>query len=429
MSDDERLDFRKLPPVDWDVAAPERFSQTLLRHANVCPRSAALYLRHHGGGASHPLDRGSAFHLFAERMALELKSSGSPSYWQPAQHEDVILAQREVASMTKVMVDEILDAPENGFVVPHWEAEHVRTMAYHLALGWPGVCEDMESLYGVERKFVLDLPSGRTVSGKVDLLLWPEPLEVEVVDYKSSLAVPDQGDFEDSFQPRLYGALVLFGCPVEKLEDGTEVRLDPIGEHIQRVKGRQIHPRARPKWDEHGHVELVERSATWSRKDLIDFIHDVDRARARIEHGVATRDWPARHGKHCAECPSEPECPLPRDLRRFAGAINTAAEASEAMEWALRMGERVTRTKKEVRAFAEHEGEQGRPTALPVGTETFDFETSWRRQLRRRGREADWEGLEAAASQPDFDIRDWVKESPANAYKRVRSTNGGTDNR
>jgi hypothetical protein len=88
------------------------------------------------------------------------------------------------------------------------------------------------------------------------------------------------------------------------------------------------------------------------------------------------------------------------------------------MEWAQRMGERVTKTKKEVREFAKTQGEQGKPTALVVGTEVHDFVTGWGRAVRRRGRETDWEGLEAAATQPDFRLRDWIEERPSTSFKK-----------
>jgi hypothetical protein len=438
----EAVDYRHLPPVEEKVDRPSRFSQTLVRHANYCPRSAFLYLKYKGG-VSIPMDRGSVLHLFAQRMTLELLARGEPSLWAPSQAEDVVVAAGEVASLTKVMVDEILDDPELGFVLPDYAADQARVAAYHLAIGWD---VDMSTVLGVERTFVLDV-GGWEIRGRIDLLTWPEPSMVVVHDYKTSLAVPDAAEFESAFQPKLYGALVMFGVPVEmhpcpgvcrdgRVQTGeresdvepcdvcggrgeVEVRGEPLGAHLRRVGARQIHPRAKPKWNEDGTVRLVDRTAYWSRKELQDFLHDVERSVRRIERGLDTGDWPARHGAHCSECPAEPECPLPRHLRRFADAIETPEQAAEAMEWAMRMGGRVTATKKEVRKFVETQAEAGGEDTLPVGTDTFGFTTSFRKSIKKNGREVDWAGLEAAVQSPDFRVDDWILERPVTEFKRL----------
>jgi hypothetical protein len=436
----DAVDYRHLPPVQETVARPSRFSQTLVRHANFCPRSAFLYIKHRGG-LSIEMDRGSVVHLFAQRMTLELLQRGEPSLWAPSEAENVVVAAGEVASLTKVMVDEILDDPELGFVLPDWAADQARVCAYHLAIGWD---VDMSTVLGVERTFVLDV-GGWEIRGRIDLLTWPDPHEMVVTDYKTSLAVPDAAEFESAFQPKLYGALVMFGVPVEQRPceecagagyynsstgherkcgvcDGAgheEVRGEPLGAHLRRVGARQIHPRAKPKWNEDGTVRLVDRTAYWSRKELQDFLHDVERSVRRIERGLDTGDWPARHGAHCSECPAEPECPLPRHLRRFADAIETPEQASEAMEWAQRMGGRVTATKKEVRKFVEARAEAGEEDRLPVGTDTFGFVTSFRKSIRKNGRDTDWSGLEAAVQSPDFRVEDWILERPVTEFKRL----------
>jgi hypothetical protein len=439
-------DWRQLPPVEETVDRPSRFSQTLVRHANYCPRSAFLYLKHKGG-LSIEMDRGSVLHLFAQRMTLELLARGEPSLWAPSQAEDVVVAAGEVASLTKVMVDEILDDPELGFVLPAYAADQARVAAYHLAIGWD---VDMGSVLGVERTFVLDV-GGWEIRGRIDLLTWPDPAEVVVTDYKTSLAMPDEEAFKQAFQPKLYGALVMFGVPIERDEcpdcsgygwtmehsagqgepfqmpcqrcdqqGYVERRGEPLGAHLRRITGRQIHPRIKPKWNDDGTVRLADRRATWSRKELQDFLHDVERSVRRVEHGLDTGDWPARHGAHCSECPAEPECPLPRHLRRFAKAIETPEQAGEAMEWAMRMGARVTATKKEVRAFVEARAEAGEEDRLQVGTDTFGFVTRFQKSIRKNGKSTDWEGLEAAVQQPDFRVQDWVEERPVTEFRRLR---------
>jgi RecB family exonuclease len=411
----EPIDYRHLPPIDFTVERPSRLSQTLVRHANSCPRSAALYLRYKGG-VSMEMDRGTALHMFHEWMVHELLKRGEPSLWAPQPGEDAVLAAGEVASMTKSVVDDILNDPANGLVVPAHEAEHARIAAYHLAIGWD--IDLANTFLGVERTFVMDV-AGWEIRGRIDLLTWPEPHRIEIMDLKTSLAVPDAAEFESAFQPKLYGALVMFGHPIEVAEDGTEVRGEPLGAHLRQVGARQVHPRAKPKWNEDGTVRLVDRTAYWSRKELQDFLHDVERSVRRIERGLDTGDWPARHGAHCSECPAEPECPLPRHLRRFADAIETPEQAAEAMEWAMRMGGRVTATKKEVRKFVETRAEAGGEDRLPVGTDTFGFATSFRKSIKKNGRDTDWAGLEAAVQSPDFRVEDWIIERPVTEFKKL----------
>jgi hypothetical protein len=432
------MDYRHLPPVDFTVERPSRLSQTLVRHADNCPRSAALYLRYKGG-VSMAMDRGTALHMFHEWMVHELLKRDEPSLWAPQPGEDAVLAAGEVASMTKGVVDDILNDPANGLVVSAHEADQARIAAYHLAIGWD---IDLKNTFlGVERTFVMDL-AGWEIRGRIDLLTWPDPHEIGIMDLKTSLAVPDAAEFESAFQPKLYGALVMFGVPVEQRPceecsgagvrgpdelhcascEGrgyVEERGEPLGAHLRRVGARQIHPRAKPKWNEDGTVRLVDRTAYWSRKELQDFLHDVERSVRRIERGLDTGDWPARHGAHCSECPAEPECPLPRHLRRFANAIETPEQAAEAMEWAQRMGGRVTATKKEVRKFVEARAEAGEDDTLPVGTDTFGFATSFRKSIKKNGRETDWAGLEAAVQAPDFRVEDWILERPVTEFKRL----------
>ena len=49
MSNPDRIDLRKLPPVEPLERRPSRLSQTALKHADACPRSGYLYLKHRGG--------------------------------------------------------------------------------------------------------------------------------------------------------------------------------------------------------------------------------------------------------------------------------------------------------------------------------------------------------------------------------------------
>lgn len=435
-------DYRRLPVVKEKVRAPDRMNQTLLAHANICPRSAFLALKHRQQPATIEMDRGTAYHLFKERMIATLVKEGAVSMYAPEEGEDPLLAAGEVASLTKTMVEEVL-RDRRDLVLPHYEREYVRQCAYHAAVAWD---VDPTTIAGIERLFVLDLENGWTVSGKVDLLSLPDAVSALVTDDKTSMSAADQETFDNRFQVKLYALLVMFGqpinfiacdacdgtgterhdsglgepCPVCKGKRGTEDRLPGIGGHLKRVTGREVYPGPKPRVLDDGRWELVQRTATWSRQQLADFRHDVQWVTDVIEHGLKTGDWPARYEKsHCGICPAEMECPLPRHLRRFAGAIDSTAKAAEAWTWAARTASRVAATKAEVRKFAEaHEGE-----VVPLDNgKVVDFVTSFSRSVKKKGKGSDWDGLLVALHGAvefgtPFRFEEWVQERPKTEFK------------
>jgi hypothetical protein len=450
MSDDEKLDLRNLPPVKHPVPSPERLSQTLLGHADRCPRAAYLYLRHHGGAPSHAMNRGTLFHTFAERLAIDLMRRGERSLVAVQPGEAWGEVETEVATITEAMVAGIMDEqPE--LVVSAADADAVRRMAYHLGLAWD---VDPTFIAGVEQKFVLDLPSGWVVSGKVDLLSLPTAYEAQVDDYKTSLHVPTQEEFEDSFQTPLYAALVAFGHPVDKVEcpicggsgqvpfdpggslhDGpamvplvkcdrcsgrghVEERRDPIGQHISRFVGRQLYPRF---LRDDGTLE--RRETAWSRTDLNDFLQDVDRTARRISHGLLTGRWPAIPGSWCSMCPSEPECPLPAYLRDWQGAVQSREQAEAVLAWTERMGDRVRKVKADVKEFAK-----GLPSGLVrvgEGDQAYELTVTQSKSLRRKGRSTDWEGFEqaierAVRGEEPLDLEFWIRPTASTNFKKVK---------
>ena len=404
MSNPDRIDLRKLPPTEPLPKRPSRLSQTALKHADACPRSGYLYLKHRGGAANHPLDRGSALHVFAERMVLELIRQGERSLYAAQPGEDEDEARRQVASLTHAMVGEILEE-RTDLVVPASEADAIRAMAYNLAVGFD---VDPQTVVGVERMFGLEV-GGWWVIGKIDLASLPGAHMAQVDDYKTSLHVPTQEEFESAFQTKLYALLLMFGVPL----DGDDLTPgESVGEYLTHVRARMLYPR---RLRQDGRV--FYRETTYSRLELEAFRGDVERLVGRVAHGIDTGDWPARYGPHCTECPAEPECPLPKHLRAFHGAINTDEQAGEALAWAMRMKDRVQSTEKEVREYVKA---QGRP--LIVDGMSFGFEVDVSRQLRRRGKHADWEGLEQGVMEAvqygaPFAIEDYVMERASNKFK------------
>jgi hypothetical protein len=305
---DRIYDPRRVEPVTWDVAAPKRVSVTLVKKADACPRDAAFYLRYGGGAQTGPLLRGSLFHLFAEKAMSMLMVHGERTLFAAQEGEDPVLAAQEVSQTTKEWVDELVE--ETGWPVCEADVDDVREMAYHFAVGND---VDPETVIACERKFVLETPDG-TLSGKVDLAALPPDGVLDVVDYKSSFAVPPQDDFDRMVQVPLYAVLILWGNPVEKrtcldcagrgwrpiegtfqyavdaLEDPTkrvpcptcdgrgsvEEVLPPLGlDEVQWVRARQVYPR----FLRDGVMSYRER--TIGRADLRDALAAAQRAMRR----------------------------------------------------------------------------------------------------------------------------------------------------
>lgn len=445
------MDWRDQPAVP-PVARPARLSQTLLRQTDRCRRAGYLYLKHQGGLPAHPLQRGEAVHLFGQRLMVELVTNGQRSLYAPGvavnprtgelQPEDPVAAAREVSTLTGVMVDEIR-AENRHLAIPASEWDDVRKMAYHLAVG---LDVDPGDVAGIERLFVLDLECGWTISGRIDLVSTPGPGVLQVDDYKSAWAVPTQADFDRRFQIPLYALLVAFGVPVARTrcecplidpaelrdEPGTvievcgrcggkgylEEREAPIGQHVEHVIGRELYPRF---MRDDGTVQYRRRGGDYgvlTRAELQTFRGDVEALAVEISERLDSGLWPAVPGDHCSECPAEGECPLPRSLRRFAGSINTKAEAAEALMWAQRMGDRVAATRKEARRFVEANG-----PVLVGDREVVEIVVSEQTKLRARAGRSDWDGLEDAALRAanygeDFRVQDWLRRTPRSEMKK-----------
>ena len=411
MSDVEPLVLREQPPVDEQVDRPERFSQTFIRHADRCLRSAFLYLRHKGGAASHELHRGSAFHLFMEKAT-----------WHLIENEEERLPP-EVAK--DLMVDVLMEHPE--LQVPQGEQDKLRMMAWHVGEGlW--FRRPWETTIAVERKFVLEVGPW-LVSGKVDYSWLDEGL-AGVWDYKSSMNMPDQQTFEAGIQLPLYACGLAFGklvreepcaCGGTWPKDGPAACLVcngrgktetlepwPILENAQEFELAEIYPAY--LWD----TGLAQRVTTISRTDLLDWQLALGATLNRVEHAFETGRWDALPGHpQCGECPAPYECPLPARLRNYAGAINTPEEAVEAAMWLEMHGGVPRAVKRELKAFA------GRPGGGPIRfgeNLVFEFQTGTRREV-------DADGLIDAAERrarfgEPFDPDDFVKVRHPLEFKR-----------
>lgn len=440
MSSDDRIDMRDLPPVapiDW----PERLSQTLARWLDRCPRAGYLYVKTGGGAPTHEMDRGSLAHGALERLMVDLIRFGGSRY--------AGAAEEELSSLTAELVAEV-EREHSEWVVSHEQKDIARLCAYHVALA---LDVDPESVVGIERKFVLELECGWTVSGKIDLASFPDAQTGQVDDYKTTMYVPPDSGW-DPFQAKLYGVLLVFGRPVDRvdcprcggtgadaakvtgLEGGGELLAvapgacpecrgrgtveelgEPIGGRLARVIGREIYPRHDPR--KKADKKLARNERSWSRLELQEFKLDLEAIGNRLTEALRTWKFPARYSTSwCGECPAENECPIPRQYRRFAGHIRTEEEAVEAWAWAQREKARVAATEAQVKNFAATQA-----VPVVVGNERWSWEISEQTKLKVRGGRADWSGLRDAIAlaleqgEP-FELGDWIKTSGRSEFKK-----------
>lgn len=383
------------------VQPPERLSQSFLRHADSCARSAYLYLRHGGGGPALNLHFGTAAHLVFERMMLDLISQGEKTLYAPAEGEDPLHAAQEVASMTAAVVDEVLrEHPE--LQVTKLGVDQLRVQAFHWATAQP---VDPETVVAVERKFVLDLDSGYTVSGKVDLAAVEGTDTLAILDWKSSWPPPaDESEPDEFFQLRFYALLVLFGQPVEHTRctacpnaataisryrggkstcecRGTgwvEHRLSPIGDGINYVKPRLVYPRV---LRQDGELHRRPERGVLTRTQVADFRADVERDVEKVARALETGEWPAVPGSHCSMCPCQAECPLPESAR--PETLDTPEDAARVLEWADRADQELRAKRRAARRYVEANG----PVRWGADkVSELDTAESWK---------TDWQKLEA----------------------------------
>jgi hypothetical protein len=273
------------------------------------------------------MDRGTAFHVFAER-AVKLMIE---------QEEERIPPE-----LAKELMAEVL-RERGDLTVPVEEQDRLRQMAYHFA---EGVWIDPARVIAVERKFVLPVGDWQ-VSGKVDFASMSEDGQTaEVWDWKTSFAMasyddlattmPDGRRAAKAFQLLLYVLLLAYGYPEAKGETcdacegsgrfyspdvggernpdcatcegrGYFATLDPpLGEHVQVFQGFELYPQY--LFDD----GIGKRGPlTVTRPELMDHMAWLEGLVEKLAGKLESWDFPAVPGSHCTECPARAECPLP----------------------------------------------------------------------------------------------------------------------
>jgi hypothetical protein len=313
-------DLPAIPEADW-VSLPSMMSQTFLSHFANCPRSAYLLRKYKGGAPSAAMIRGSLFHETVEELTALMLANEEETV-PPELARDVLAG--------------VLDGHPEWVIPPH-EVDAVRLMVYHWA---DNTAIDPETVFGVEQMWHHELPDGTVIRGKVDLLLM-QPGMSRNRDYKTSLAMKSQQDWEADFQSIFYDVLLAYG----ETEDG--VRLGP---EIEMFESSVIYPRY--VFDD----GLGQRTSYRDRMDLRDHYGYMGDLVKKAKEAFATGKFPAIPGDHCDRCPAKAECPIPAQLRDGKGEIETIEEARIAAEDRDFHGSASRRLSKSLRAWVDEHG-------------------------------------------------------------------------
>lgn len=438
-----------LPP---DRALNHRVSQTLAAKFNACRRSAYLYQTLHGGAGSHQMLRGSGLHEVLARAINATIDAGELTI---------------PPELVKAIVDEVLAEID----VPIEEHDYLRESAYRWA---SETAIDPAAVIAVETLFVLELGDW-SIRGKIDFAeMLDGGARVRVKDWKSSRSLPsfeeisrkrpDGTQAAKGFQLVLYALMLAFGRPV-RIEPcascsgkGFTVEVGPAGMSARipcsacggfdplldvRPKDRTPDMKARMG---HGYVEIVEpfpladrarefdlelvfpgienregkmatTPVTLRRSELEEYKASFAGLLRRLEQAERDGDWPAVPGSHCNECPAQQLCPIPSELRDFAGSINTIEQASQTAEKLDRTKARDAAIQKELKAFAKaHNAE------IRYGTDK-----AWRFVFQEseeiKDKDALWAAVERTVSYGDpFDRSLHVRKKKSTNFKVVTLT-------
>lgn len=320
--------MRDFAPVDVPPPVPEDgLRQSLLATFDVCPRSAYLSLIHADGPREHRQDRGTAFHLMAERATREMVQQGESKY---------------PPELARDLMAEILAEP--GLVVPTSEHDSLRAAAWRWA---EHTTIHPQRVIGVERQAAVKI-GDYLCTGTIDLAL----RGAEVHDYKTRISLPSHEDFAKGFQGHMYGLLMLEG---HWTDTGELVRdQDPQ----QGVTVRQVYPRINING------EMAYREVDLDLGDLVDFKVSLQGLLKRFASSVETGDWPAVSGDHCSLCVARHECPIPEQFRAI-DSIDSPEEAAAAAERWDHLGAEANRLKGSIRAFAE----ANELASVPIGSD------------------------------------------------------------
>lgn len=344
------MNWRDLPPVEPDErpVLPDGWqpSQTFLRIHDRCDRAAMLHLIYQAGAGGHELYRGAVVHEVIARLTR-----------LAVEHDEGRLDAPEIAK------DELLDyLRENpNLQLSAAERDACRYMVHNWALG---EYFDPKQVIAIETPLTMEI-GGYVIEGHPDRAETVGPGTVEITDYKTSFAPPDdfvtqtfddEGNprFGGNFQTQIYALLVAFGT----FPDGMT-----LGDSYETFRLRLAFPR---------HLRasgLLERAVVVSRQQLLDFKLDLELQLDRLRDvNLAKGKWQPTPGSHCRECPAEFACPLPRILRPESqhADLDSLEDLERAAEASWFMAQRASTLKRRVKKAAELLDERD-PAALDLG--------------------------------------------------------------
>lgn len=402
-----------------------KVSQTFLRHYNLCNRSALLYQVYKGMTRTAAMVRGSAAHeVFARATKLMI-----------AEGEDSIPPE-----LAKVLATEVLEE----MPVPFEEDDYIREMVYRWA---SEMRVEARSVIACETLFVLDL-AGWEVRAKIDYAwISAAGMVAHVEDYKTSLAAVPLGEMSrkrsdgsllgKDFQLILYALVLAFGVPVREGSEPcrncdssktgepdmctscagtgsvrTEIREPfPVAAAAQEFKLEYVYPGI-----ENSEGLMLRRPISLTRLELGEYRQSFEALLHRVAHSEESGEWdPLISDAACGECPAAAKCPIPAELRDYAGRINTVEEAAQASVVLDRRADRNAALRREIKAFAKSHGVRIR----------YGRDKEWVFEAQQSVRIPDREGMLAAMQRAvdygeAFDRAQWVR--PGTSSKFVSRT-------
>lgn len=354
----------RFAPVELDKPLGNKASQTFLRHYERCPRAGYFYAQHKGAVQTSYMVRGSAFHRVVQLGIEAMIEQGECS--MPGE-------------LIKTIVSEVFADMHVAFD----EHDYVRESAYR----WAGeTMIDPANVIACERLIVLEI-EGWQVRCKIDFAEQRDQgLVVRVEDYKSSRAAPafdeiartrpgDRTLAAKNFQLILYALALQYGRPVsieecDQCEGGGQVAdVDgmadcptcngrgylevveplPLAARAERFELEFVYPGIEDK-----EGMMVRRPVSLTRFELSEYMESLRALLKRVERSEQTGDWPAILSKDaCKECPCKPSCPIPLELRDYAGEINTVEQAAQASEVLDRQTANNQALREELKRFAK----------------------------------------------------------------------------
>jgi hypothetical protein len=394
-------------------------SQTFLRHFNGCPRSGYLYALHKGEAQTADMIRGSAIHEILARATQLAVDEGEPMI---------------PGELVKVEVDKVFaEMP-----VPVEQHDYVRECVWRWA---SETAFDPPAVIAVERLIVMQL-EGFEVRMKVDYAdLLEDGAAVHVVDYKSlSVDAAAGGGRAPSSGGRVADGEEL---PAGAVRARVGVRGAGAGGGVRGVRGDREGLRARllgvqglgPRRDPRAVPARRTRPAIRPGVRLPRHrrqVHGPDATPPDEPHPPGTRGVPAVADRAAQACPggrgvgglaggrvrrgvqrvSGPvDVPDPGGARDHRGTINSHEQAAEALEVLDRRKAVDAAIRREVKAFAKHNG--------PVrwgADRVSEFVSTFAEEIKDR--EGMFASVERAVDFGEpFDRSVWVREKHGTSFR------------